>query len=470
MELNRKPGQQLDPDAHLLREMLKRQSTLALVFGVAFGLYGLTSFEIIKIYKPDLTVWGNIWPRLLFNSLPYFILAWISRRCPWGDQKTATLGMLAFPGIFMLACMIHVWPLMADGHSGLYGYVHGPNVFIFVITLLVLSPAPRLLYLLLGGFLLCFALPVATILLKSGNFSLLKIFINDMLVMLSVTFFLARSIHKTKRRLAVAEHDLKRRVTPFLGQYVASALYENRFDLLRDRRTQGLILSLDIRGFSRLMRDLGPVELNEFLRLYYGLVGRIVHAHGGQVHKSMGDGHLISFGVMDLPDLSDIPDLADAMAQAEIRRKNELHHQALQAFFAIEKAFIELLQQFPRLPHEGLGLGGGLAFGDVHLAIYGDEAHKREFEISGETVVLSSRLEQYTKVLRAANLDWQHGLFSVLVTCELPQVLEQESATRSWHQLSKLPAPVPDFPQVHSIFYTSFVTAAAQVPLFSRAV
>ncbi|HET9239107.1 MAG TPA: adenylate/guanylate cyclase domain-containing protein [Oligoflexus sp.] len=460
----------MDPDAHLLREMLRRQSTLALVFGVAFGLYGLTSFEIIRIYKPDLTLWGNTWPRLLFNSLPYFILAWISRRAFWSEQKTAAFGMLAFPGIFMLACMIHVWPLMADGHSGLYGYVHGPNIFIFVITLLVLSPPPRLLYLLLGGFMLCFALPVSVILLKSGNVSLLKIFVNDMLVMLLVTFFLARSIHKTKRRLAVAEHDLKLRVTPFLGQYVASALYENRFDLLRDRRSQGLILSLDIRGFSRLMRDLGPVELNEFLRLYYGLVGRIVHAHGGQVHKSMGDGHLISFGVMDLPDLSDIPDLAEAMVQAEIRRKKELHHHALQAFFAIEKGFIELLQQFPRLLHEGLGLGGGMAYGDVHLAIYGDETHKREFEISGETVVLSSRLEQYTKVLRTANPEWQHGLFSVLVTWEWPQGLEQESATRNWHRLTRLPAPVPDFPQVQSLFYTSLVTEAAQVPILSHAV
>lgn len=466
------PGtrKKMDPDAYLQREMLRRQATLALVFGLAFGLYGFTSLDIIQQFKPDLTLWDNVWPRLLFNSMPYFILAWISRRHVLSDRKTATIGMLAFPGIFMLACMIHVWPLMASGHSGIYGYVHGPNIFILVITLLVLSPGPRMLYLLVTSFMLCFAVPVIGILLTSGNISLLKIFINDMIVMLPVTFFLARKIHKTQRRLAVAEHDLKQRVTPFLGQYVASALYENRFDLLRDRRTQGLILSLDIRGFSRLMRDLGPVELNEFLRLYYGLVGRMVHAHGGQVHKSMGDGHLVSFGVMDLPDLSDIPDLAEAMAQSEIRRKNELHHQALQAFFAIEKGFIGLLQQFPRLAHEGLGLGGGLAFGDVHLAIYGDDEHKREFEISGETVVLSSRLEQYTKVLRAANQEWQHGLFSVLVTCELPQVLEQESATRSWHQLAKLPAPVPDFPQVDSIFYTSFVTAAAKAPQLSRVV
>jgi class 3 adenylate cyclase len=460
----------MDPDAYLLREMLRRQATLSLVFGVAFGLYGFTSLEMIQLFKPELTLWANLWPRILFNSLPYLILAWISRRPIFKDQVTATIGMLAFPGIFMLACLIHVWPLMADGHSGIYGYVHGPNIFILVITFMVLSPAPRYRFLLLGGFMLCFALPVIGILLKSGNTSLLKIFLNDMVVMLPLTFYLARKIHNTQRRLAVAEHDLKQRVTPFLGQYVASALYENRFDLLRDRKSQGLILSLDIRGFSRLMRDLGPVELNEFLRLYYGLVGRIVHAHGGQVHKSMGDGHLISFGVMDLPDLSDIPDLAEAMAQAEIRRKNELHHHALQVFFAIEKGFIELLQQFPLLPQEGIGLGAGMAFGDVHLAIYGDEMHKREFEISGETVVLSSRLEQYTKVLRAANVEWQHGFFSVLVACEWPQGMELESASRSWHKLTKLPAPVPDFPQVQSIFYTSLVPAAAQVPVLSRAV
>lgn len=460
---------EIDPDTYLLREMLRRQGLLSLVFGVAFGLYGFTSFEIIKLFKTDLTLWGNVWPRLLFNTLPYFLLAWLSRGSFFSDRTTAKIGVLAFPLIFMFACLIHVWPLMAAGHSGIYGYVHGPNIFILVITLLVLSPPTWLLQQLLITFMICFILPVVGILLKSGNISLLKVFINDMLVMMPVTFFLARSIHKTQKRLALAEHDLKLRITPFLGQYVASALYENRFDLLRDRKTQGLILSLDIRGFSALMRELGPIELNEFLRLYYGIIGRIVHAHGGHVHKSMGDGHLISFGVMDLPDLSDIPDLAEAVVQAERRRKNEVHHHALQAYFAIEKEFIELLHQFPRLPQEGLGLGGGMAFGDVHLAIYGDEVHKREFEILGETVVLSSRLEQYTKVLRAENPAWQAGIFSVLITCDLPPVLQHESANRTWQNLKNLPVPVPDFPQVRSIFYTSLVSSSQKAPAFSRA-
>ncbi len=451
-----------------MREVNRRQAVLALVFGLAFGFYGLTSFEFIRTFKPELTLWGNVWPRLLLNTLPYFLLAWISHRRLLSDRLTARLGMLAFPGIFMVACMIHVWPLMADGHSGLYGFVHGPNIFIMVITLLVLSPPIPLLLQLMAGFFVCFALPVIGILWQSGNTVLLQLFFNDMLVMMPVTFFLARKIHRTQRRLAQAEHDLKRRVTPFLGQYVASALYENRYDLLRDRHSQGLILSLDIRGFSRLMRDLGPGELNEFLRLYYGLVGRVVHALGGHVHKSMGDGHLISFGVMDLPDLSDIPDLKDALTQAETRRKNELYMHALTAFFEIEKSFIALLRQFPRLPQEGLGLGAGMAFGDVHLATYGDEAHKREFEISGETVVLSSRLEQYTKVLREENSAWQHGFFSVVVTCELPPVLQQDATARTWQHLRTLQQPIPDFPQVKSVWYTGLVTGARSMPVFSR--
>ncbi|HYX37528.1 MAG TPA: adenylate/guanylate cyclase domain-containing protein [Oligoflexus sp.] len=458
----------LNADAYLLREMVRRQAVLALIFGLAFGLYGVTSFEVIQSFKPELTLWDNLWPRLLLNSLPYFLLAWISHRRIISDRATARLGMLAFPGIFMVACMIHVWPLMSHGHSGIYGFVHGPNVFIIVITLLILSPPASYLLQLIIGFTLCFALPVVGILINSGNIVLLQLFANDMIVMMPVTFFLARKIHRTQRRLVLAEHDLKQRVTPFLGQYVASALYENRYDLLRDRKTQGLILSLDIRGFSRLMRDLGPVELNEFLRLYYGLIGRIVHAHGGHVHKSMGDGHLISFGVMDLPDLSDIPDLAEAVVQAEQRRKNDLHAHALKAFFEIEKEFIALLQQFPRLVPAGLGLGGGMAFGDVHLAIYGDEAHKREFEISGETVVLSSRLEQYTKVLRAENPDWQHGIFSVVVTCELPPRVHQESGSRSWQSFKTLTTPIPDFPQVKSICYANFVTEPERAPMLSR--
>jgi len=459
---------QLDPDAYLLREVNRRQTVLAFIFCLAFGFYGFSSFPVIRSFMPELTLWDNVWPRLLLNSVPYFLLAWMTHKRILSDRLSAHIGMFAIPFIFMLACMIHVWPLMSHGHSGLYGFVHGPNVFIFVITLLVLSPPTVFLVQLVSGFLVFFGLPVIFILWKGDSIDLLRIFVSDLIVMVPVTFFLARKIHRMQRRLAVAEHDLKQRVKPFLGQYVASALYENRHDLLRDRKTQGLILSLDIRGFSRLMRDLGPVELNEFLRLYYALIGRIVQAYGGHVHKSMGDGHLISFGVMDLPDLSDIPDLAEALAQAEERRKNELYAHALQAFFAIEKDFIGLLQQFPRLSAEGLGLGAGMAFGDVHLAIYGDEAHKREFEISGETVVLSSRLEQYTKVLRASNSSWQLGFFSVLITDVLPAVLHKEAALRVWTDHKVLREPIPDFPQVESIWYTSLVTKTQIAPLEAR--
>jgi class 3 adenylate cyclase len=468
VEARPKSARQLDPDARLVRDVNRRQAVLALVFGLGFGFYGLTSFELIRAFQPELTLWANLWPRLLLNTLPFFLLAWVSRRRCFSDRTTARLGMLAFPGIFMVACMIHVWPLMAAGHTDLYGFVHGTNIFIMVMTLLVLSPPPSFLLQLVVAFLLSFALPVIGILWQSGNLVLLKLFFNDMLVMLPVTYFLARKIHWTQRRLALAEHDLKRRVRPFLGSYVASALYENRYDLLRDRDTQGLILSLDIRGFSRLMRDLGPGELNEFLRLYHGLVGRVVHALGGHVHKSMGDGHLISFGVMDLPDLSDIPDLEQALIQAEARRKNELYRHAFSAFFQIEKAFFGLFKQFPSLHKEGLGLGAGMAFGEVHLAIYGDEAHKREFEISGETVVLSSRLEQYTKILRAENSAWQNGFFSVAVTGELPAVLQEDPTDRSWQYLQTLPQPIPDFPQVKAIWYTVLVTDLASAPVLSR--
>ncbi len=74
MEATPRLSSQLEPDAKLLIEMLRRQSLLSLVFGVAFGLYGFMSLSVIQTFQPDLTLWGNVWPRLLLNTVPYLIL------------------------------------------------------------------------------------------------------------------------------------------------------------------------------------------------------------------------------------------------------------------------------------------------------------------------------------------------------------------------------------------------------------
>ena len=56
------------------------------------------------------------------------------------------------------------------------------------------------------------------------------------------------------------------------------------------------LLNLDIRGFSKLTREIGPQKSVAFLNHFFSVMGGIVFKHGGIVDKYLGDGFLALFG------------------------------------------------------------------------------------------------------------------------------------------------------------------------------
>lgn len=56
------------------------------------------------------------------------------------------------------------------------------------------------------------------------------------------------------------------------------------------------LLNIDIRGFSKLLRSLGPQKTVSVLNAYFSMMGSIVFKHNGIVDKYLGDGFLAIFG------------------------------------------------------------------------------------------------------------------------------------------------------------------------------
>jgi len=67
-------------------------------------------------------------------------------------------------------------------------------------------------------------------------------------------------------------------------------------------RVEAVIFYFDLAGFTKLSEVLSGADIIEMLNSYFGAVVDIVHDHGGNVLKFMGDGMLAIFDVNSMPD------------------------------------------------------------------------------------------------------------------------------------------------------------------------
>ena len=58
------------------------------------------------------------------------------------------------------------------------------------------------------------------------------------------------------------------------------------------------ILTVDLRGFTRLSTELAPAEVMKLLQDYQGRVCPLIVRNGGSIDKFLGDGILASFGAV----------------------------------------------------------------------------------------------------------------------------------------------------------------------------
>jgi adenylate cyclase len=136
------------------------------------------------------------------------------------------------------------------------------------------------------------------------------------------------------------------------------------------------ILTVDLRGFTRLSTELQPGDVMKLLQDYQGRVCPLIVRNGGSIDKFLGDGILASFGaVAPSPTAAaDALRAADAVIEAADR-------------WAAERRAVGL---------SPLSIGLAAASGRVVFGAVGD-GERLEFTVIGDAVNFAAKLEKHNK-------------------------------------------------------------------------
>lgn len=187
---------------------------------------------------------------------------------------------------------------------------------------------------------------------------------------------IARARHLLVRSVSegAAAHDLARFFDPNVADRIRSAAMTIKAGEgeLRDVA----ILTVDLRGFTRLAVDLAPDDVMKLLQDYQGRVCPLIVRNGGSIDKFLGDGILASFGAV----------AASTTPAADALRAADAVLDAADRWTAERRA----AGQAP------LAVGLAVASGRVVFGAVGD-GERLEFTVIGDAVNFAAKLEKHNK-------------------------------------------------------------------------
>lgn len=253
----------------------------------------------------------------------------------------------------------------------------------------VLQGPPVLLYgvfIILSTLRLDFALPVFTGLVAAVEYGALSfaylpaaegagilgargfILMKCLMLVLSgvAAGFVAGQLRRRIRKALRTSEERERIVSAF-GQQLPPAVVDEIVrggGELPSRRSFVCIMFMDIRDFTRHVEHRSPEEIVALQNKVFGTAIEVVNRHHGVINQFLGDGFMATFGAP----ISSGDDCRHAVAAAR-----------------------ELVAAI-----DGLRIGVGLHAGDVVTGNVGSELRK-QYSITGNTVILASRIEQLNK-------------------------------------------------------------------------
>ena len=169
-------------------------------------------------------------------------------------------------------------------------------------------------------------------------------------------------------------HDIS--VRKYLRQFVSEPVFQemnNSAGILKPRYHEVSVLFSDIRGFTRMSRDIPPDMLAHYLNDYFFTpMGELAHAFNGTVDKHIGDSMMVVYG-------------------APISREND-PAMAVKSAVAMQAKAKEINEDLGRENGFQLRLGIGISTGKVFCGVLGS-VRKREFTSIGMAVNIAARLQ-----------------------------------------------------------------------------
>ncbi len=215
----------------------------------------------------------------------------------------------------------------------------------------------------------------------TSNSILIGAELDKIIAILLVTAVLAVALVRARRLLVraiveeAAARDLSRFFAPEIAARIVGAERQIRPGYAEAREAS--ILTIDIRGFTRLANSVPPSQLIALLVEYESRMVRVIQAHGGCIDKFLGDGILATFG---------------AAAPSETHAAD-----ALRALEGIVSAADDWNRARAQSGLEALRIGAAVAAGRVVFGAVGDET-RLEFTVIGDAVNLAAKLEKHNKV------------------------------------------------------------------------
>jgi adenylate cyclase len=181
-----------------------------------------------------------------------------------------------------------------------------------------------------------------------------------------------------KRRVTSVFRALeeRQRIVNAFGQQVSPAIVEELLKQgpeIRSKRTFVCVLFMDIRGFTRLVEKMTPEEFVAYQNAVFGEAIAIVDRHHGVINQFLGDGFMATFG-------------APVATGHDCRNALSAARDLLAA--------VKALSDSGRIPATRIGIG--LHAGEAVSGNIGSQA-RQQYSISGNVVILASRIEQLNK-------------------------------------------------------------------------
>lgn len=174
-------------------------------------------------------------------------------------------------------------------------------------------------------------------------------------------------LQKDVEREAQIKANLLRQFSPRVAKRLLNHRGRTR---LGGTRSEVTVLCSDIRGFTRIARDMEPDEVVDLLNSYFALLVPILSSHDGTVDKFVGDAVLAVFGSPD-------PD-------------DDQYRKAVRAAWKMQAAIRDLNGRRADAGDVRCGVGIGIHCGEVVHGFVGS-AERMEFTVIGDAVNYASR-------------------------------------------------------------------------------
>jgi adenylate cyclase len=361
----------------LLFSERKRVIILVCIFSIAIAIRVINYFafnmeEGIMHIKAFSTVW--LFPVAIL-TFELFSLLYINRRIrlkregiPIGLQYMNVALEICLPSLIIL--------YLARSYSE-YNVLQSPVILIYFIFIILSTLRLNFLLSVFCGILSALSYVLFSVLLY-GNFEPDDGARTGILLFSGIAAGLVARQIRSGINNSLKEAEKRHKVENLFGQQISAEVAEKMLESdgkIESRRMTVSVMFIDIRDFTVYTNTRSPEEIVEFQNAFLSIVIKVITKHGGIVNQILGDGCMVTFG-----------------APVELINPSR---QAIDAGLQLIDSIESAIRKGKLAPTR---IGIGVHTGEVVTGNIGT-AERKQYSITGSTVILASRIEQLNKEL-----------------------------------------------------------------------